>query len=150
MSVSFHKRLGIPIPGSLFIMNKAKFNIMENVSYVEDYSSFDTTIPGSGDGLSPLITYFKLRNIGFNGMVERTKNVIDKASWFTFLLKMKGIAAFNNENSPCVYFEAPNQEILKEYHLPLYRNSNGLRFTHIFTMEHVTKDALSIFLKKIN
>ncbi len=64
ITVSFHKRLGIPIPGSIFLLNKSKYDPYKNAKYVEDYSSFDITIPGSRDGFSPLVSYLKLIKVG--------------------------------------------------------------------------------------
>lgn len=149
--VSFHKRLGIPLPGSLFLMRKNTFDACKAAEYIEDYESYDTTIPGSRDGLSPFITLMKMKKYGHEGLVERTKQVLDKANWFHRKLQAKGIYTIKNEYSPCIYFEAPNtNELLKEYHLPLYVKKNGQRFTHIFTMEHVDYKSLQLFIDKLS
>ncbi len=81
-------------------------------------------------------------------MVKRTNDVIKKATWFKSLLSLKGIEAYHNECSPCVYFEAPDKNLMKKYHLPLYKK-NGVNFTHIFTKEHVKKDHLAALISKM-
>ena len=150
ISISFHKRLGIPVPGSIFITRKTTLNSLNDIPFIEDYCSIDLTIPGSRDGLSPLITYFKLKKYGYKGMVEKTEKVINKAIWFATKLKENGIKkVLNNEYSPCVYFEAPNSTICKEYHLPIYTNEDNEKFTHVFTMEHVTNEELLKFIVKM-
>ncbi len=148
LSVSFHKRIGIPVPGSLFLIRKSSLNSCHSKSYIEDYESFDNTIPGSRDGLAPFITLMKLKKFGVNGMIERTNKVLERAKWFDSLLKDNGIFSIRNKYSPCIYFEAFCEKILKEYHMPIYRKENGKKFTHIFTMEHVQEQELYTFLEK--
>lgn len=148
MTVSFHKRLGIPVPGSMFLARKSNMTFMDKMAFVEDYSSFDTTIPGSRDGLSPFITYVKMKALGKVSLQRKTSEVIEKAQWFSKELTKRSIDNFNNKFSPCVYFEAPNQSLRNEYHLPLYKTKSGKEYTHIFTMEHVLKSELQKFLDK--
>ncbi|WP_340064937.1 pyridoxal-dependent decarboxylase [Ascidiimonas aurantiaca] len=149
LSVSFHKRLGIPVPGSLFLLRKSSFDFSQSAPFIEDYKSHDTTVPGSRDGLSPFITLMKLKKIGYEGMADRTEKVLKKATSFANRLQEEGIKVIKNPYSPCVYFEAPDDNILKEYHLPLYLHKDGFRYTHIFTMEHVTEEALEVFLSRM-
>lgn len=147
LSVSFHKRLGIPVPGSLFLIRKSSFNFASSTPFVEDYRSLDTTIAGSRDGITPFITLMKLRKLGFKELVSRTQKAIEKATWLAKELRQLGITTIHNDHSPCVYFEAPSEAIIKEYHLPLYEQKDGSRFTHIFTMEHVSIEGLKCFLE---
>ncbi|MBV7339949.1 hypothetical protein KFU94_69425 [Chloroflexi bacterium TSY] len=147
LSVSFHKRLGIPIPGSLFIVRKKVLENLPPSLYAEHYLSHDTTISGSRDGFSPFVTLMKLKRIGYNGMVERTDAVLKKARWFVNLLREQGVDAWRNRYSPCVVLPAPSAQLMKEYHLPLYSSPKG-RYTHIFTMEHITEIAMASFLEK--
>ncbi len=149
LSVSFHKRVGIPVPGSLFLMRRSSLYACHANSYIEDYASYDTTIPGSRDGLTPFITLMKLKKFGIQGMVERTKEVLQKAKWFHEQLMKHNIDAIRNDFSPCVYFEVSSPKILKEYHMPVYRKKNGKIYTHIFTMEHVCKKELTKLIDKV-
>ncbi|MCK8522356.1 pyridoxal-dependent decarboxylase [Aquimarina sp. D1M17] len=149
LSVSFHKRVGIPVPGSLFLMRRSSLMTCNANSYVEDYASFDTTIPGSRDGLTPFITLMKLKKIGIQGMVDRTENVLQKAKWFHERLLSYDIKSLRNDFSPCVYFEVSSPDMLKEFHMPTYRKSDGKIYTHIFTMEHVCQNELNNLLNKI-
>jgi len=149
LSVSFHKRLGVPIPGSLFLLRKSSFDIYNAFPFIEDYRSLDTTIPGSRDGLSPFITLMKLKKIGFEEMQDRTNTVIEKAKWLAEQTTQMGLHTIHNKYSPCVYFEAPSNQLINEYHLPLYETSEGKRYTHVFTMEHVNKLEMNYFLNLI-
>jgi len=147
LSVSFHKRLGIPMPGSLFLARKKTLNTLPDHPYAEHYSSYDTTLGGSRDGFSPFVTLMKLKKIGYEGMVSRTNHVLEKAKWLCELLRNNDINASCNDYSPCVVLPAPSSALLKEYHLPLYASPEG-DYTHIFTMEHVKKNAIYTFLDK--
>ncbi|MDH3973601.1 MAG: pyridoxal-dependent decarboxylase [Deltaproteobacteria bacterium] len=150
LSVSFHKRLGIPIPGSLFLARKNKIDslpFLHSELYAEHYSSYDTTIGGSRDGFSPFVTLMKLKKTGYEGMVQRTNLIIKKALWFVSLLNENGVDAWCHKYSPCVVLPAPSNKLIKEYHLPFYSSPEG-NFTHIFTMEHVTEKAMEEFLNK--
>ncbi len=147
MAVSFHKRLGVPFPSSVFMVRKNNLKTIK-YSFVNDYNSLDTTIAGSRDGLSPFIVLTKLKSIGFDNMVLRTKKIIEKATLLNNQLEAKGIPTIFNKHSPCVYFKAPHPNIIKEYHLPKYHHSNGDVYTHAFTMEHISKSNILNFVER--
>lgn len=147
IAVSFHKRLGVPFPSSVFLVRKSNLKNIQ-YSFVNDYNSLDTTIAGSRDGLSPFIVLTKLKSIGFDNMVLRTKKIISKATFLNNQLMAKGIPTIFNEHSPCVYFKAPHPSVIKEYHLPKYRHANGDVYTHAFTMEHISKNNIVDFVEQ--
>jgi histidine decarboxylase len=147
ISVSFHKRLGVPFPSSVFLIRKNNLKTVQ-YSFVSDYNSLDTTIPGSRDGLSPFIVLTKLKSIGYDNMVLRTKKILSKASFLNKQLEAKGIPTVFNQYAPCVYFKAPHQRIIDEYHLPKYHHANGDVYTHAFTMEHISKPNIVDFVEK--
>lgn len=147
LSVSFHKRLGIPLPGSLFIARKSSLQNLPPSLYAEHYSSYDTTLGGSRDGLSPFITLMKLKHLGHSEMRKRTQRVIDKAAWLVDLLRQNGVSAWCNSHSPCAVLPAPSPQLAREYHLPRYSAAEG-DYTHIFTMEHVSRSGLETFVEK--
>ena len=80
-------------------------------------------------------------------MLERTKSVLEKAKWLVDLFQKKGVLAWSNQYSPCVVLPAPSPDLAKEYHLPLYSSKTG-QYTHIFTMEHVSKASIELFVQK--
>jgi histidine decarboxylase len=147
VAVSFHKRLGVPFPSSVFLVRKNNLKTIK-YSFVNDYNSLDTTIAGSRDGLSPFIVLTKLKSIGYDNMVLRTKKILEKASFLNTQLEAKGIPTIFNKYSPCVYFKAPHPDIIKEYHLPKYHHANGDVYTHAFTMEHISKSNILDFVEK--
>jgi histidine decarboxylase len=147
VAVSFHKRLGVPFPSSVFLVRRNNLKTIK-YSFVNDYNSLDTTIAGSRDGLSPFIVLTKLKSIGFDNMVLRTKKIIEKATLLNNQLEAKGIPTIFNKHSPCVYFKAPHQDIISEYHLPKYYHSNGDVYTHAFTMEHISESNILNFVER--
>lgn len=147
IAVSFHKRLGVPFPSSVFLVRKNNLKTIQ-YSFVNDYNSLDTTIAGSRDGLSPFIVLTKLKSIGFDNMVLRTKKILSKAAFLNKQLKSRGVDTIFNEYSPCVYFKAPHQSIISEYHLPKYHHANGDVYTHAFTMEHISKTNILTFVER--
>jgi histidine decarboxylase len=145
ISVSFHKRLGMPFPGSIFLTRKQTKDRIKKLPIIEHYDSPDTTLAGSRNGLGPFIAYCKLKQLEEYGMKNRTKFVLEKAKWFNTQITGLGVETIFNEFSPCVYFHLPSIDLAKKYHLPIYNTEKGL-FTHIFTMEHVTKRKMEMFL----
>lgn len=145
LSVSFHKRIGVPLPGSLFLARKKMINSLPCSIFAECASSYDTTIGGSRDGLSPFMTLHQLKRIGINEFKRRTKEAIDKSDYTCSLLQEKGINAWHNPYSPCVVLPVPSYEMVKRYHLPVFTNESP-SYTHIFTFEHVENKVLEEFI----
>ena len=150
LSVSFHKRIGIPMPGSLFLARQKILDNLPCVPFAECVSSYDTTIGGSRDGLAPFITFTMINKIGIDGLKQRTLLVLKNALYLTESLKAHGINAWQNDWSPCVVFPAPSHKLVNKYHLPVFTelsSSEAQRnFTHIFTMEHVNEQIIESFV----
>ena len=144
LSVSFHKRIGIPSPGSLFL---ARQSILGNSPFADYIDSPDTTLGGSRDGLMPFITLQILKRVGVEGMKKRTQQALEKAKRLTALLREKDIDAWHNDYSPCVILPAPSPTFSKTYHLPLFKGSKE-EFTHVFTLEHIQEEVMEQFVRQ--
>ncbi|WGL59794.1 aldo/keto reductase [Pigmentibacter sp. JX0631] len=150
LSVSLHKRVGIPMPGSLFLARKKVISNLPCSPFAECVASYDTTIGGSRDGTVPIIALNIIKKVGVEGFKKRTQTILERTKILTEILNSKNIEAWHNKFSPCVVLPAPSQILAKKYHLPIFvdQNSNNSQgnFTHIFTMEHVTEEVIYRFV----
>jgi histidine decarboxylase len=81
ISISGHKFLGSPIPSGVVI---AKKNYIDKISKSIEYiGSNDTTIPGSRNGLSPLIWWHALKTLGVEGLKKRVNDSLANAEYTT-------------------------------------------------------------------
>lgn len=144
LSVSFHKRLGIPLPGSLFLARKRVVDNLPRSPFVDYVSCHDNTIGGSRDGLSPFITLHQLKRLGRDGMRQRTDDCLAKATALVEALRAERIDAWKNDHAPCVMLPAPSPELAAKYHLPIFRRGDSA-FTHVFTFEHTSTEGLMQF-----
>ncbi|MGY3804500.1 aldo/keto reductase [Pigmentibacter ruber] len=151
LSVSLHKRVGIPMPGSLFLARKKIINNLPCSPFAECVASYDTTIGGSRDGTIPFIALNIIKKVGMEGFKKRTQAILEKTKILTELLNNKNIDAWHNKFSPCVVLPAPSQMLAKKYHLPIFvdpsKDNSHDNFTHIFTMEHVTEEIMNQFVE---
>lgn len=133
--LSGHKFLGSPIPSGIIITKK---EYICKVSKVIDYiASLDTTINGSRNGITPLVLWYAIKNLGYEGMKKRSELCLKKAEYAENLFRKEGIEAWRNKNSITVVFPKPSEEVWKKWCL-----ANSEKWAHIITSSHVSYEKI--------
>merc|ERR1719473_440981 len=158
MSMSFHKRLGLPFPGSAFLTKKSVLDLIPCPMYVECAATFDTTIPGSRNGAIPFMVYHELIRVGESQMRARTSACLEVADYL-----VQRLTALRNEprwatalkfapwHPPgvmCVNVSPPPKHLMAKYHLPLFSVVGKAQSTHILCMEHVQREQIDALLQE--
>ena len=148
MSMSFHKRLGLPFPGSAFLSKKCVLKKMPCPRYVGYVATFDTTLSGSRNGAIAFMVYHELLRVGEEQMKRRTAECLAVADYVVDRLnelrdtearweKELTFAAWRPPGVMCVNLPPPPKHLMRKYHMPLFSVAGKVQHTHILTMEHV-------------
>ena len=133
ISVSGHKMVGSPIPCGVVIALRR--NVERIARAVEYIGSLDTTIAGSRNGLSPLLLWYAIRKLGYQGFRELVLGCLRMADYAIERFRAAGVDAWRNNNANTVVFPRPAEEILQKWQIAVFED-----IAHIITMPHITKE----------
>lgn len=160
ISMSGHKFIGAPWPCGIY-MTKVKYQLQppDDPMYI---GSPDTTFAGSRNGFSALILWDYLSKNSHKNLVDKVVKLNTLASYVDHALhklQEKIDTELWIERSPLaltIRFKQANPDIIFKYSLSgeeLYVNGHKRLYSHIYIMEHVTKeliDELMLDLSKKN
>ena len=133
LAVSGHKLIGSPIPCGVVLTRKEYVSrISRSIEYV---GVMDTTIPGSRNAWTPLLLWYALEKLGYEGWKDIVGGMLEVAEYAVARLSDSGIPAWRNSNSVTVVFPRPSAEVVSKWQLAPYRE-----IAHLITMPHVTRD----------
>ena len=142
ISISGHKLVGSPIPCGIVLAKKDNVNrIARSVEYI---SSYDTTVSGSRNGISPLFLWYAIKTRGKDGFISITKRCIEMAEYAVEKFQQSGINAWRNKNSITVVFPRKNEAALKRWQIAVSGND-----AHLITMPHVEKRHINQIIQDI-
>lgn len=142
LSISGHKMIGSPIPCGIVLAKKDHVNkISRSVEYI---SSYDTTVSGSRNGVSPLFLWYAIKTRGFIGFKEITLRCISLAEYATKKFKAAGLNAWRNPNSITVIFSRKNETALKKWQIAV----NG-KDAHLIIMPQIEEKHIDALLEDI-
>ena len=142
LSFSGHKFLGAPIPCGLVLGFKNRvIPFAGNAEYV---NSLDTTLSGSRDGLSSLVLWLVIQQIGASGLTELALESLEAAYQLQVRLQKEGIPAYCHEHSCIVVFPKPSNFLQKSWHLATLGD-----FAHIVTVPGVTTEMTEQFIEEL-
>ncbi|CAM1333612.1 histidine decarboxylase [Tenacibaculum aestuariivivum] len=142
IAISGHKFIGGPIPcGIVMAKRKHRNRIANSVSYV---GTFDTTITGSRNGLTPLFLWSFIQKHGKEGLARRVKESQELAGYLENELNNIGIKAWRNNNALTVVLEKPSDKICKKYQLASEEN-----IAHVICVPGIKKQQLTVFLENL-
>lgn len=142
ISVSGHKMIGSPIPCGIVL---AKKNNVERIARSVEYiGSFDTTISGSRNAISPLFLWYAIKTRGFEGFKVITQQCFEIADYAIAQFQSVGLDAWRNKNSITVVFPSCSLNSLKRWQIAVHKGC-----AHIITMPHVGKHHIDRILKDI-
>lgn len=142
LSFSGHKFLGAPIPCGLVLGFKNRvIPFAGNAEYVD---SLDTTLSGSRDGLSSLVLWLVIQQIGASGLTELALESLEAAHQLQVRLQKEGIPAYCHEHSCIVVFPKPSNFLQKRWHLATFGD-----FAHIVTVPGVATEMTEQFIEEL-
>ncbi|WP_116963882.1 histidine decarboxylase [Fastidiosibacter lacustris] len=141
INISGHKFIGSPIPSGIFLVNK-KYLKNREIEYVKNN---DLTIAGSRNGISPILLYEGIRNIGgYNGLKERYIKCLNNANEILQYAIENNINAWKNDHAITVVFDRVDDEIMKKWHAPSYK-----RYTTITVLPKTNFNMIKEFINDI-
>ena len=145
ISISGHKFIGAPIPCGVVLA--LKNNVGRVAKQVEYVGSLDSTVSGSRNGFTPLLLWYAINKLKYNGFRNLVKNCVRVAEYAVNKLNDAGINAWKNEHAITVVFPRPKEDVCKKWMLALQDD-----IAHIICMPHVTEkiiDELAEDLKHV-
>jgi histidine decarboxylase len=143
ISISGHKLIGSPIPCGLALAKKAHVDrIARAVEYI---STFDTTISGSRNGITPLFLWYAIHCKGEAGFREICQHCITIADYAISRFNDLGINAWRNPNSITVVFPRQAEDVLAKWQIATQKE-----IAHIITMPHVKTSHIDRFITDIS
>ncbi len=139
LAVSGHKLIGSPIPCGVVLTRKEYVSrIARSIEYV---GVMDTTIPGSRNAWTPLMLWYAMEKLGYDGWRDIVSRMLDVAGYAVERLNDSDILAWRNPNSVTVVFPRPSPAVVSKWQLAPYRD-----IAHLITMPHVTRDMVDEFV----
>ena len=140
ISISGHKMIGSPFPCGIVL---AKKNNVDRISRAVEYiGSYDTTISGSRNGISPLFLWYAINTRGIEGFKKIIDQCIKMADYAINQFQSAGIKAWRNKNSITVVFPRTADSALKKWQIAVNKSD-----AHLITMPHVEKRHIDNILK---
>lgn len=132
ISISGHKMVGSPIPCGIVLAKKKHVDrISRSVEYI---GSYDTTISGSRNGISPIFLWYAIQTRGIEGFKNIVKDCIAMADYAIEKFRQAGIHAWRNENSITVVFPRIAHNALLHWQIAVHKD-----YAHLITMPHVER-----------
>ena len=79
VAISGHKFIGAPIPCGVVVARKRN---VQRIAHAIDYiGSLDTTITGSRNGITPVMLWKRIRELGVDGLRERIDRSLENAAY---------------------------------------------------------------------
>lgn len=146
IAISCHKFIGTPWPMGVY-MTRTKYLLnFDTVSYI---SSTDSTLSGSRNGFSSLVIWHHLMTHSNDDEIKKILSMMDMCKMAYEKLenlqkKLKDRIDLHLHRSPfslSILFREPDEQIVKRFSLSL-DEIGGIRYAHIFIMEHVTEELI--------
>jgi len=139
IAISGHKFIGSPIPCGVVLVKKSnKDRIGRSVSYI---GTFDTTISGSRNAITPLFLWYAIAKFGKDGLIQRAKECVSVAEYAVDKLRQALVPAWKNPNALTVIFPSPAKEVCHKWQLA---SENGM--SHLICMPGITTDQIDAFI----
>jgi histidine decarboxylase len=133
IAVSGHKFLGAPIPCGVVIAKKA--NVARIARAIDYIGSLDTTISGSRNGITPLMLWYRISELGIEGMRKRIAHSLELAHYLVERLQAESIDAWRNPNAITVVFPPPSAAVRAKWQL-----ATAGPVSHAIVLPNVTRE----------
>jgi histidine decarboxylase len=140
VAVSGHKFLGAPVPCGVVIAKKG--NVQRIARAIDYIGNLDTTIGGSRSGFAPLMLWYRLEQLGIEGIRERIARSLDLAAYLERRLGEASIDAWRNPNAITVVFPRPSEAIRRKWQL-----ATAGSVSHAIVHANVTREQIDAFVR---
>ncbi len=141
IAVSGHKFLGCPLPcGVVLARKKHVERVARSVEYV---GVLDTTISGSRSAITPLMLWYRLRELGEEGLRQLVRRCLERAGYAVERFRQQGISAWRHTNSVTVVLPRPPESLVRRWSLA----PQGA-ICHLITLDHVTEEIIDEFVSE--
>lgn len=142
IAISGHKFIGCPIPCGIVLARKRYVDrIARSIAYI---GSLDTTISGSRNGLTPLMLWQRLTELGRDGMADRVRHSLELADWAEKRFREEGIETWRHENAFTLVFPKPSDSIVQRFQL-----ASEAGYSHVICVPGVTRENVEALLQAI-
>jgi histidine decarboxylase len=142
VAISGHKFIGAPIPCGVVVARKRN---VQRIAHAIDYiGSLDTTITGSRNGITPVMLWKRIRELGVDGLRERIDRSLENAAYLERRLNDLGVPAWRNPNAITVVFPPLGPQIAKKWQL-----ATAGTIQHVLVLPNVTREQIDAFLADV-
>jgi histidine decarboxylase len=142
MAISAYKFLGIPEPcGIILTRQSLRVSHGGNVSYI---GNLDSTISGSRSGHTALMIWYRLQQLGTEGIRTRYKESLDTATYTQLRLEEIGWPTWRNNGAITTMLMAPSEDVVKKWQLAI---DNG--WCHVICMPGIDKERIDLFIQDL-
>jgi histidine decarboxylase len=142
VAMSGHKFIGAPIPCGIVVARKRN---VQRIAHAIDYiGSLDTTISGSRNGITPVMLWTRIRELGIEGLRDRIARSLENAAYLERRLKELGVEAWRNPNAITVVFPPLAAEIRDKWQL-----ATAGAIQHVLVLPNVSREQLDEFLADV-
>ena len=142
VAISGHKFLGAPIPCGIVIARK--HNVQRIARSIDYIGSLDTTISGSRSGFAPLMLWYRLRQLGVDGLRSRLGQSLERAAYLVTKLQGIGVAAWRNPNAITVVMPRVSAAIQEKWQL-----ATAGAISHVLVLPNVSCEQLDALVADI-
>ncbi|WP_338885862.1 pyridoxal-dependent decarboxylase [Xenorhabdus sp. TH1] len=142
---SGHKEMGTPWPTGVYLTKQKYLLSFLSVDYI---GAQDSTLAGSRNGFSALLLWHYLARYSYNDQIEKivhrlwmSENVYQKLRALSDELDLD-LHVHRSPLSLSILFLCPNNDIVEDFSLST-EAKNGIRYAHLFVMEHVTDELIN-------
>ncbi|MEL7631588.1 pyridoxal-dependent decarboxylase [Pectobacterium aroidearum] len=149
---SGHKNIGTPWPSGVYLTKQKYLLSFSNINYI---GTQDSTLAGSRNGFSALLFWLYLAKNSYDIQMRKILCQLKMSEdLYQRLKKLSGELGCNLhvQRSPLslsVLFLCPRNDIVEEFSLST-QTENGIKYAHIFVMEHVTHELIDQFIERLH
>jgi histidine decarboxylase len=141
IAISGHKFIGSPIPCGVII---AKRNLVQRIARSIGYiGTLDTTITGSRNGFTPLLIWYKLQQLGIDGLKQRYLDAKNLADYAEQQMQEKGLTVWRNNGALTLFFPEVPDWIKNKWQIA----TQGV--SHLIIMPGLTKQTIDAVIEDI-
>lgn len=142
LAISGHKMVGSPIPCGIALAKKQ--NVDRIARAIEYISSFDTTVTGSRNAITPLFLWYAIHSRGIQDFRNTIRHCLEIAEYAVQQFNDAGIAAWRNRNSITVVFPKGPPEVMSRWQIAIQGD-----IAHLITMPHVQQKHIDSLLDEM-